>query len=714
MKKILLTLLSLLLSVQSILAQEVSDVPEGSESPLQAEAAQVVSGETLMTLDFKDAPLATVMDYISENAGFTIISNTSLTGRVSIISKNPVTVDQALDLINSVLKENEFAVVRTGNILKVVLLSEAKQMNIPVRSGNVPENISPTDEIVTHIIPIKFADAVKLKDDLAGLLPEYADFTANQASNSLIITDTSANVRRISEIVKALDTQMAMVSEVRVYRLVYADAENVANVVNEIFEDTSSSSSQNQNPLSRMFRGPGGPFGAMMGGGRDRGDNNDSSGGNTKASRVIAADDQMTNSVVVSGPTETLDVIGNMIIQLDTNPDDERGLYVYPLKNGDAANVKDLLNNLFSELQSINQNNTSGMGGRAGGFTGNTGNNSSSSGSNDISDQTYIEADSDTNSLVILTSSKNYEKIRPVIEDLDKPVPQVLIKVLIAELTVTNDFDLGMEFSTTRTRNSGDNYTVGSEFIPDTASTGFNANMLIGDFAGRILALQQEGKLNILSRPYILTSNNQTASITVGNSVPFITDSNYTETGQTVNTIEYQDVGIMLQVTPYINPNGLVIMDVAPEISAISDATIDFGNGVKSTIFSKRSSSSKVAVKNGQTVVIGGLMQDDESETIDKVPVLGDIPLLGLLFQRKTTSKGKTELLIFLTPQVAEDADVLQGVSDFEKGKSRLLRESEPDSLLNQHIENMISVAPSDNKDTASQAQDNSDIKPEN
>ncbi len=716
MKKILLTLLSLLLPVQSIMAQEVLNVPEDNGSSLQPEVVQVASGETLMTLDFKDAPLATVMDYISEHAGFTIISNTSLTGRVSIISKKPVTVDQALDLINSVLKENDFAVVRTGNILKVVLLSEAKQMNIPVRSGNEPEKISPTDEIVTHIIPIKFADAVKLKDDLAGLLPDYAEFTANQASNSLIITDTSANIRRISEIVKALDTQMAMVSEVRVYRLVYADAENVANVVNEIFEDTSSSSTQNQNPFSRMFRGPGGPFGAMMGGGRgDRGDNNDSSNGNTKASRVVAADDQMTNSVVVSGPTETLDVIGNMILQLDTNPDDERGLYVYSLKNGDAGNVKDLLNNLFSELQSINQNNTSGMGGRAGGFTGNAGGNASSSGSDDISDQTYIEADSDTNSLVILTSSKNYDKIRPVIEELDKPVPQVLIKVLIAELTVTNDFDLGMEFSTTRTRNSGDNYTIGSELIPDTDGTGLNANMLIGDFAGRILALQQEGKLNILSRPYILTSNNQTASITVGNSVPFITDSNYTETGQTVNTIEYQDVGIMLQVTPYINPNGLVIMDVAPEISAISDATIDFGNGVKSTIFSKRSSSSKVAVKNGQTVVIGGLMQDDESETIDKVPVLGDIPLLGLLFQRKTTSKGKTELLIFLTPQVAEDADILQGVSDFEKGKSKLLRESEPDSLLNQHIENMISVAPSDENDKSSRdVSDNSDIKPTN
>ncbi len=649
-----------------------------------------VKEDVKLTLDFKDAPISTIMDYISESTGLVIISNYQLSGRISIISKKPVGIEEAISLINSVMKENGYAVVKTGNILKIVQLSEAKMMNIPVRSGSDPKVIEDSDELITHIIPILFADAVKLKDDLSGLLPEYAEFTANEASNSLIITDTSANVKRISKIVDALDTQMSKVAEIRVFHLVYADAENVSNLINELFEEDNSS--DEQNPISRMF-GRGGPPGFGGRGGRGNDDNNSSSSSGSSASRVVAADDEMTNAVVVSGPSETLTVIGNMIQELDSNPDEERGLYVYPLKNADSENIKELLNSLFSELEAINEDNTSGFGGggmRGGNFGNN--NSSSSSDSNDISDETYIESDSDTNSLIILTSNKNYDKIKAVIEELDKPIPQVLIKVLIAELTVTDDFDLGVELSYSDTEANGNSLTSSTNFLPSITGDGITTDILNDNLTAKLYALQQDGKLNVLSRPYILTSNNQQATINVGQSVPFITDSTYTETGQTVNTIEYDDIGIMLDVTPYINPEGLVIMDVAPEISTISDDTIQLTENVNATIFTKRSSSCKVAVRNGQTIVIGGLMQDTESEIVDKVPVLGDIPLLGLLFQRKVTSKDKTELLIFLTPQVAETTDVLSNISDQEQLKSKLLQEREEDSLLNDHIENMKQV----------------------
>ncbi len=642
--------------------------------------------EMKLTLDFKDAPLSTVMDYLSESTGMVILSNYTLESRISIISKQPVDLDEALELINSTLSENGYAAVKTGNILKIVKLTEAKQMNIPVRSGSDPDKISESDEVVTHIIPILYADAVKLRDDLEGLLPEYAEFTANEASNSLIITDSSANVKRISKIVKALDTQMATVAEIRVFHLVYADAENVSNLINELFEEDNSS--DDQNPMARMFRGRGGPFGGPFG---RNDDNNSSSSGKSAASKVTAADDEMTNSVVVSGPTDTLEVISRMIKELDTNPDEERSLYVYELQNADASNVKELLNNLFNELQSINDDNTSGIGG--GRRTGNFGapGGSSSSSSSDLSDETYIEADEDTNSLIIMTSNKNYDKLKSVIESLDKPSPQVLIKVLIAELTVSDDLDLGMEFEHKRTRADGDYVSSMTNFLPESTS-GLSFETVAGDLTAKLQALQQAGKLNILSRPYILTSNNQAASITVGQSVPFIEGSTYTETGQTVNTINYEDIGIILEVTPYINPSGLVIMEVAPEISTISPDTIQISENVNATIYSKRTASSKVAVRDGQTIIIGGLMQDDESETVEKVPLLGDIPLLGALFQHKVTSKNKTELLIFLTPQVANDSMNLQDISDHEEGKSSLLKSSPEDSLLNEHIMNMKDV----------------------
>ena len=652
--------------------------------------ADSLNEEVKLTLDFKDAPISAIMDYISESTGLVIISNYELTGRISIISKKPVGVEEAISLINSVMKENGYAVVRTGNILKVVQLADAKMMNIPVRSGSDPKVIEDSDEVITHIIPIVFADAVKLKDDLSGLLPEYAEFTANEASNSLIITDTSANIKRISKIVDALDTQMAKVAEIRVFHLVYADAENVSNLINELFEEDNSTN--DQNPISRMFGRGGGPFGGR-GGDRGRGNNDDNGGsGGSSASRVVAADDEMTNAVVVSGPSDTLNVIGTMIKELDSNPDEERKLYVYSLKNADAENIKELLNSLFSELEAINQDNTSGFGGGGirGGNARNTG--TADSSSDDISDETYIEADTDTNSLIILTSNKNYDKIKVVIDDLDKPVPQVLIKVLIAELTVTDDFDLGVELSYSDTERNGNSLNSSTNFLPMVTGDGITTDILNDNMTAKLYALQQDGKLNVLSRPYILTSNNQPASINVGQSVPFITDSTYTETGQTVNTIEYDDIGIMLDVTPYINPDGLVIMDIEPEISTISDDTIQLTENVNATIFTKRSSSSKVAVRNGQTIVIGGLMQDTESEIVDKVPILGDIPILGLLFQRKVTSKDKTELLIFLTPQVANTTDILKDISDQEQSKSKLLQDRDDDSLLENHIENMRQV----------------------
>lgn len=694
--KIIITITAFLLSIGNTPIVQAQITEETAQEIIQVydqENAREIPSNLKLTLDFKQAPLSAVMDYLSETTGMVIISTYSMDSRISVISKQPVSFDQALELINSAMKENGYAVIQTGNILKIVRLTEAKLMSVPVRKGNDPDKISDSDEIITQIIPILYADAASLRDDLMGLMSEYAEFSSNQSSNSLIITDTSTNIKRIAKIVKSLDTQLTTIAEIRVFRLVYADAENVANLINELFEDANSGGSS-QNPMARMFegRGGGGGRGGMMGGGNPFGGGS-SSGGRTAASKVTAAEDELTNSVVVSGPGEAMDVIENMIKEIDTNPDEERGLYVYPLENASATNVKDLLNNLFSELASINQDNTAGFGnvGRRGGNAAGGGGSSSTSGS-DLSDETYIEADEDTNSLLILTSNKNYDKIKAVIQDLDKPVPQVFIKVLIAELTVDDSMDLGLEFTHSRTRASGDSYTSSTGFLPETTA-GFSFESVTGDLTARLHALQQSGKLNILSRPYILTRNNQPATITVGQEVPYITDSTYTETGQTRNTVSYEDIGIILNVTPYINPQGLVIMDVAPEISSIDEKNIQISEGVNATVFLKRTASSKVAVQDGQTIVIGGLMQDRESSKKQKVPILGDIPLLGMLFQYNTTTTEKTELLIFLTPQVSDTNASLRLISDYEKDKSNLLKSSPDDSLLNEHIDNMINTA---------------------
>src|SRR5690606_24882709 len=215
-----------------------------------------------------------------------------------------------------------------------------------------------------------------------------------------------------------------------------------------------------------------------------------------------------------------------------------------------------------------------------------------------------------------------YEKVREILEELDKPVAQVLIKVLIAEVTHDNATDLGTELSVLNLRASGNGQQAGTNFnIPTQGAnaTGLVVQILESNFTAAIRALETEGKLDVLSRPYILASDNQLASITVGQEVPFITNSRITDQGGIINTIEYGDIGILLDVIPHINPDGLVILDVAPEISALTGSSVPLNEQVSSPIIAKRSAQSRVGVRNGQTIVIGGVMEDRKTKNLDKV-----------------------------------------------------------------------------------------------
>ena len=294
----------------------------------------------------------------------------------------------------------------------------------------------------------------------------------------------------------------------------------------------------------------------------------------------------------------------------------------------------------------------------------------------DLAGQVYIEADEDTNSLIVMTSPKNYKKVEEILVELDKPVPQVLIKVLLAEVSHDDSTDLGMEFSYVNMWAEEGLVEGMTDFGLASESTGLIGNVVDDHFDGMLRAMEEEGKLNILSRPYILASNNQEAKITVGNEVPFIRDSRVTETGQTINTIEYEDIGIILEVTPYINPEGLVIMDISQEISAITATSVAISENVNASVFSKRSSENRVIVRDGQTVVIGGLMEDRITDSESKVPLLGDIPVLSLLFKRTKKDSQKTELLIFLTPYVSTRDEELRAITENEENQTKMLRNS--------------------------------------
>lgn len=704
-----------------------------------------------LVLNFQDASIDVVLDELSALAGFIVVREVKPEGRVTVTSKQPLNADEAISLLNTVLRNAGYVAIRQERILKIVAADKAKRLNIPVRSGADPTKIANTDELITQVIPLRFADATQIRQDLQPLINPEADFTANASSNALVITDTSANVRRVVEILAALDTSLSNSVDVKVFQLKFATASSAAQLINSVFGNLSLTPERESPQRTGGGGGPGGRGGgpppappqsreeafqrfAQMQQQLARGGQQQ-----TQGNKVSAAADDRTNSVVVAGPTDTLAVVAQVIKELDSNPAAEETVFVYRLRNSQALNIESVLNSLFNgtstgtrgstnNFQQQRQNTgaqrssrTSGSTpfGSSGGFGGTSGttgagrlgtqtgafaaqgagggqvriSGASQQMASELAGQVSIIADPDTNSLLVRASPTNFEKVKLVLEELDRPVQQVLIKVLIAEVTHENGSDIGTEFSILNLRPSGQGQEGGTSFnIPTVGpnATGLVVQVLESNVTATIRALETAGKLDVLSRPYILASDNQLASITVGQEVPFITNSRITDNGQTINTIEYGDVGILLDVVPHINPDGLVILDVAPEISTLTGTTVPISELVSAPVIAKRSAQSRVAARNGQTIVIGGLMEDRVTQSVDKVPLLGDIPLVGpYLFSRTRQNKSKTELLIFMTPHVAADPRVLPEMSQDEMGGTKLMPGAVGPGVLQEHMEGM-------------------------
>ena len=323
----------------------------------------------------------------------------------------------------------------------------------------------------------------------------------------------------------------------------------------------------------------------------------------------------------------------------------------------------------------------SGFGGGGGG-----GGNTRQYAPNTMLGDAVVEIDPETRSLIIITDDETNDAIRQVVSSLDRPKPQVLIKVVFLEVTHRKGMDLGAEGSLTYTKNGTDG-SVESLFGLGMQTSGGFARLMNDDFQVTLRAIAETGKLEVLARPSIIARNNQEAVITIGKEVPFIRNTRVTDTGQTINTVEYEDIGIILRVTPFITSDGQVEMIVAPEISTTTDETVPISDTIDAPVFAKRSAETVVVTPNGKTVVIGGLMQDQKTESIRKIPLLGDIPLLGLLFQRRITENEKTELLIFLTPEIIEQPSDIAAVSDAEQGLLKIAPEAFTDEELEKYVD---------------------------
>lgn len=298
----------------------------------------------MITLNFRDALLDAVLEYLSEAAGLSVVRETPVDGRITLISRRPIPVEAAVDLLNAALRERGYTALLADSTLRVIPLAEARHRNIPVFSGRDPAALAPSDRVITHVIPLRFVNAVQLRRDLEPLLSPHASLTANAASNALIITDNQASIRRLMEVVLALDTAVSVVSEIRVFALEYASAANLATLVNELFrEDQAAPATAQERGVDRMAR--------ILAARGERTPEAPAADAVARTPRVQALADERTNTLVVSGSPEALAVVAAVVEELDARPEEEQAVFVFSLKNAKAANVQTILSNLFAEMQ---------------------------------------------------------------------------------------------------------------------------------------------------------------------------------------------------------------------------------------------------------------------------------------------------------------------------------------------------------------------------
>ena len=405
-------------------APETTPSPAATNEPVRRVTSDTEAG---LRLNFRGVPLDMVLSYLSDAAGFIIVMEGEPRGKVDVWSNQPLTKDEAVSLLNTILSKNGYAAIRNGRTLKIVSRDDAKTKDIPVRSGSDPELIPKSEEMITQVIPVRYANATQLTKDLQPLMPTYAIMTANESGNALVITDTQTSVRRMVEIVKALDTSIASVSTIKVFPLRYADAKTLADAVKELFAPPTQQNNNNDRRSRFLSQfGGGNPFGGGGPGGGSPGGSSSSGGAGGANTKVVALADERANSLVVSAPEDTIPTIEKLVSEMDVSVTDVSELRVFRLRNADPAEMADLFGQLFPDETTQNRNGSSQQspfgfrfGGDGGGRSSRNSSQANSSERAKKMNQVKAVADPRTSSVIISASTEMMPQIAQMVEQLD-------------------------------------------------------------------------------------------------------------------------------------------------------------------------------------------------------------------------------------------------------------------------------------------------------
>jgi general secretion pathway protein D len=577
--------------------------------------------QAMVTPNYEDADIRQIIEAVGELTGKSFIIDPRVNAKVTILSSSPMSPDAFYEAFLSILQVHGYAALTSGNLVKIVPEATSRQYAGPIGT----QSAAGGDDIVTQVLQVQNVGAAQLVPILRPLIPQNGHLAAHPGSNMLIISDRAANVTRMVQIIQRIDQSSD--EDVEVVRLEHASAAEIVRIMTA---------------LTQQPRGDGVPV----------------------TTSLVA--DARTNSVLIGGDKSERLRLRALIAHLDTPLEDGGDTQVRYLRYADSEELATKLQQHFTQQA---QQGTAAQGGAAGGAAG--------QGSG-----VSVWADTQTNAIIVNAPPKMMRSLMQIVDKLDIRRAQVLVEAIIVEVIADKTAELGITWAV---EGASSNTPVGVTNFPDfgagvvqlgtAAGSGGNVDPsgLIGDggtfclgrisesgvsFAAVLRALEGDADTNIISTPSLVTTDNEEATINVGQEVPFVTGS-FSNTGggaggaiNPFQTIQREQIGVKLAITPQINEGNSLLLKINQEISNIAQSA----QGAVDLITNQRIVETTVIVDDGQVLVLGGLLEDVLRESEQRVPVLGRIPGLGALFRSRKTDLVKTNLLIFIRPTILRDA----------------------------------------------------------
>ncbi|MFV0275573.1 MAG: type II secretion system secretin GspD, partial [Parahaliea sp.] len=627
-----------------------------------------------VSLNFEDAPLSEVTHAIlGDILGQDYIVDGPVPGRVTLRTRTPIARGELIGILESLLKANKVMLVRGSDGRYLVTGSQLARTLRPGVSGAGGVGYD------TLIVPLRYISATGMAEILKPVAEESAFLRIDNTRNLLMLAGTQEQLQGWLELVQTFDVDMLKGLSVGLFPLEHSEVEDTAQVLRGM--------------LGQAGEGQGGDFGNLV--------------------RVIPVK-RLNSLLVVTPRTHYLDVVKTWVERLDAAPaaNFERRLYVYPVQNTTASRLADLLNRIYAgggsasgggdsdsdvldedsvapgmNIESIGSSGSNGSGSSSGSASadsfGKSGSGSAISSSrvglgdkDGMAMDVSVVADEENNALMIYATGREYKIIEAALAQLDVVATQVIIEASILEVSLTKNLEYGLEW--TFKDNLGGTYEGGGQLVSDIASglargSGFSyavTNISGGDIRAVLNALAKDSLINVISNPSVMVLDNQTAYIHVGDQVPVRTSRYGSVSGNAdsvVENIEYRDTGVKLTVRPSVNAGRLVTMDVAQSVTDVGE--VDSGTGQRA--FLERNIQTRVAVRSGESVVLGGLMRENATQSDSGIPLLKDIPGLGVLFSSTANESRKTELIVIISPRVIMNESELRDVSREMRSRMR-------------------------------------------